>query len=626
MYETLIHNVLWRRLQAILMLYAILSLSNCDSSVNKDIRNLGHKRVGVRLHAIESLSRNRDQRSIEALNRALNDPDTRVRLKAIDVLGTIQDPSSVDPLLSKIDDRERIVGLAAIEALGALKDSRATGPISKLLTKTDPNLRMTAVSALGDIGSVGCVEILSGCLNDENRFVRAAAILALKNVGDPSAIDPLTQALVREVQDNALGSLIVYVLDNLDPDWEKDESTDQAILNLISEFKDEKLTETKRRSIAATFGKINRQWKDEDWAESLKGELLERLNDENPFVREAAAEGLGELRDASILGSLTSALANEPDWSVRTDLLYAIGEIGDARALEPLSHALEDSIRSVRFAAAAALGKIGDTTAVIPLIDALVKIEVSDVQPPLMDLVLESPQDVRISISQALGKLRDPRSVDALIELTGSQSTLVRGAAVAALGKVGSPKAVMPLIAALDDSYLAVRMEAVLALERIGDVRAAHALLEAISSKRFEVREVARSLDILDPSWRESEPAKRLTEIALQEIYNLDIETRIRAAEDLGEIADNRSADVLMQELRNRNLPIVAGAFRFFMRRNIKGFEPVLIEALRFYGDMNMATVFLKSSNERLVSAARNWARSRNLTFLSWPIKENLIQ
>ncbi len=609
-----------------LLFFAALSLSCCDSSVKKDIRNLGHKRVGVRLHAVEVLSRNRDQRSIEALNSALNDPDTRVRLKAIEVLGAIQDPSSVGPLLSKIDNPEPIVALAAIEALGALKDPRAVGPLSDLLTNTDPNIRMSAVTALGDIGSVGCVEILSGCLNDENRFVRATAIIASKNVGDSSAIESLTQALVREVHDNALSSLIVYVLDSLDQDWEKGESTAQAISNLVSEFKNEKLTETKRRSIALTFARINQHWTDEKWAESLKDDLLDFLNDENPLVREAAAEGLGEMSDAGLLETLTSALANEPDWSVRADLVYALGEIGDARALEPLCQALEDSIRTVRFAAAAALGKIGDTNAVIPLINTLEKHQVSDVQPPLIELVLESPQDVRVGIAQALGDLKDPRSVDTLIELTLGRSTFVRGAAVAALGRVGDPKAVMPLIAALVDSSLEVRMEAVLALERIGDVRAVHAILQAIISKRLEVTEVARTLDILDPHWREAEIAKRLIEVALQGIRDPDLETRIRAAEDLGEIADNRSTDSLMQELRNRNLPVVAGAYRFFIRRKVKGNETILIDALRFYGDMKMATAFLMSRNTRLVNAARNWARSRNLSLFSWPIGESLVQ
>ena len=74
------------------------------------------------------------------------------------------------------------------------------------------------------------------------------------------------------------------------------------------------------------------------------------------------------------------------------------------------------------------------------------------------------------------------------------------------------------------------------------------------------------------------------------------------------------------------DLPIVAGAHRFYIKRNIKGYEPVLIDALRFYGDTDMATSFLRSRNERLVSAGRNWARSRNLGVLYWPIKEGLIQ
>ena len=608
-----------------LFLCAALSLSNCDSSVKKDIRNLGHKRAGVRLHAIESLSRNRDKRSIEALKRSLDDPDTRVRLKAIEVLGVIRDPSSVAPLLTKIDDREQIIRLAAIETLGQLKEPRAIESLSSLLTRPDPNVRVTTITALGEIGSLCCIEKISECLNDDDKYIRSAAILALTNIGHPSAIVQLTEALTREVEDDALSSLVVYALETLDPDWEESEDTDRALSHLISRFKDEKLAETKRRSIAATFARINRHWTDEEWAESLKDELLELMNDENPLVREAAAEGLGEMRDASILGSLTSALANEPDWSVRCDILYALGEIKDTRAVKTLCRSLEDSIPRVRFSAAVALGKIGDTTAVNALINSLDDATVSDGD-PLVEIVIENPQDVRIAIAQALGELKDTRSANALKELMSSRSTLVRRAATAALGKTGDRGAVKPLIAALNDPFRDVRREAALALGIIGDVRAAHAILEAIKLKRLGVREVSRSLDSLDPNWRAAELTKRLADNIQLEIHDLDLETRIRAAEDLGEIADNRSADVLMQELRNRNLPIVAGAFRFFMRRNIKGFEPVLIEALRFYGDMNMATVFLKSSNERLVSAARNWARSRNLSFLSWPIKEGLIQ
>ena len=608
-----------------LLLCAILSLSYCDSSVKEDIRNLGHKRAGVRLHAIESLSRNRDPRSIEALNNALNDPATRVRLKAIDVLAAIGDPSSVEPILTKIDDPERIVGLTAIEALGELRDTRAVESLSNLITRPDPNVRVTAITALGEIGSNKCTEIILGCLKDSDKYIRSAAILALSNIGDPRAINPLTEALSREVENDTLSSLIVYALEKLDPDWVERESTDRAISNMISDFKDKKLTETKRRGIAATFGRINRHWKDEDWARKLKGEFLDRLNDKNPLVRESAAEGLGEFGDKSLFSHLYRALVNEPDWNVRCDLSHALGEIGDARAVKLLCRMLDDSIPRVRFSAAVALGKIGDTTAVIALTTALTDVKVPD-GGPSVDIVIENPLDVFIAIARALGEIQDTRSADALKELLGSRSDLVRRAATAALGKIGDRGAVNTLVAALNDPSLDVRREAATALSKIGDKRAVQAMLEAVKSKRLHVRDVSRSLDMLDRDWRRIESTRLLVGEILRDFRHLDLETRMRAAEDLGEIADNRSTDVLMQELRNRNLPVVAGAHRFFLGQETTGYESVLIDALTFYGDTNMAERFLKSRNARLVRAARDWARRRNLTLFSWPIKENLIQ
>ena len=56
--------------------------------------------------------------------------------------------------------------------------------------------------------------------------------------------------------------------------------------------------------------------------------------------------------------------------SVRPDLCEALGQIGDARTVEPLMAALKDEDKVVRRRAAVALGKIGEP-AVQPLLAAL---------------------------------------------------------------------------------------------------------------------------------------------------------------------------------------------------------------------------------------------------------------
>ena len=178
-----------------------------------------------------------------------------------------------------------------------------------------------------------------------------------------------------------------------------------------------------------------------------------------------------------------------------------------------------------------------------------------------------------------------------------------------------------PLIAALNDPSIAMfdgkrRWH----LGIIGDKRSfqAHAILEAIKLKRLESQRKYLVLWIcLDPNWRAAEldKANLADRHPIRQFHDLDLETRIRAAEDLAEIANDQASEALINELRKRNLPIVAGAHRFYIKRNIRGYEPVLIDALRFYGDMNMATSFLKSRNGRLVCGSQELGEKQKPQF-----------
>jgi len=79
-------------------------------------------------------------------------------------------------------------------------------------------------------------------------------------------------------------------------------------------------------------------------------------------------EKLKEKRD---LKGLIKALRYKRDGVVRQTAAEVLGEIGDARAVEPLLAALRDEDSDVREAAAEALGKIGDARAAVPLRSAL---------------------------------------------------------------------------------------------------------------------------------------------------------------------------------------------------------------------------------------------------------------
>ncbi|MDW8325427.1 MAG: HEAT repeat domain-containing protein, partial [Anaerolineales bacterium] len=71
---------------------------------------------------------------------------------------------------------------------------------------------------------------------------------------------------------------------------------------------------------------------------------------------------LGEIKDARAVEPLVAALG-DAEAGMRRWAAWALGEIKDARAVEPLVAALDDADEDVRWSAALALGNIGDPRA-----------------------------------------------------------------------------------------------------------------------------------------------------------------------------------------------------------------------------------------------------------------------
>ncbi len=92
-----------------------------------------------------------------------------------------------------------------------------------------------------------------------------------------------------------------------------------------------------------------------------------------------------------------------------------------------------------------------------------------------------------------------------------------------------------------------------------------------------------------------------------------DSDVRGAAAGALGEINSRSAAGVLNAALKDKNLEVVAAAYRFFIRRGEEGTEDVLIAALNEYGDKSTAHGFLDCGNPKLEAAAVTWAEKRGL-------------
>jgi HEAT repeat protein len=220
-------------------------------------------------------------------------------------------------------------------------------------------------------------------------------------------------------------------------------------------------------------------------------------DDEDPGARRLAASTLGQKGGREAVGPLIRAVSDR-DSRVRTGVVRALGDIGDAGAVEPvmgvLNNRAEDS--AVRMVAGLALGDLGDARAVESL--RRVCMDVDEAAPvrggaaigwaklqdeaalePLLDLSADEEPTLRKLAVAALGWLGDERAVEPLIQtLESDEHADIRYYAANALDKIGDERAVEPLITALADEGLFVRRAAVLALRRFRDARSVEPLVE----------------------------------------------------------------------------------------------------------------------------------------------------
>src|SRR5690606_15203176 len=121
---------------------------------------------------------------------------------------------------------------------------------------------------------------------------------------------------------------------------------------------------------------------------------------------------------------LIEALADD-DPGIRTIALSALGELGDARAAEPLSRHIDDPDRDRRRLAA----------------DSISRLHGGDWERTLVDKALHDPdREVRLVAVGALGRLRLPGTLTALEQVAErDQDALVRHTAASLVAALHEP-------------------------------------------------------------------------------------------------------------------------------------------------------------------------------------------
>jgi HEAT repeat protein/cyclophilin family peptidyl-prolyl cis-trans isomerase len=300
-----------------------------------------------------ALQRLEDKRALPALLTLAKDADPYTRAFAVKGLAALKDPSALPTLMPLLTSGERPVLIETIRALGRIGDASAVEPLMRFIrdTSTNPQVRLEAVSALGGMhGGVaalpGVNDTLLDLLTDDTPAIREAALRSVATM-DPenfvtilSGLDPDRHWHVRATLATVLGTL-----------------TPEIALPRLRTM----LTESDQRVIPSVLDAIVKL-KPPDAAQVL----LDHLKADDPVVRGAAANGIGELKPANGASALADAYRlgqRDGIYAARTAALAAIAKYGAEAATPVLKSAFADKDWTVRVRAVMLLKDLDPTAA-----------------------------------------------------------------------------------------------------------------------------------------------------------------------------------------------------------------------------------------------------------------------
>jgi HEAT repeat protein len=422
----------------------------------------------------------------------LGDSDVEIRVAAADALAAIGADTldAIVPLLKMEngpDDRVRQAAELAIERLLNIATDRQE-TLKIVMADPESAVRAHAIEhvAAGDAGS--WVGLVSHALKDPSTSVRAAAAQKLSELA-PEGRDRAMPLLLGELQssDPGVRELVIRTLESSTPI--RAAELGPVIEAAGSEYKEVRRYATKAiASLVAAGTRVTEA-------------LCQRLTDEEPDIRMAAAFALGQAGEAAVPALKRSLRSVNSE--ARGLAAFALGQMGAAArdAVPELITALDDWSPRVRANAASALGFIGkDSALALPALatalrdrdgrtvqaalEAIIQIgPKSFVGPALVGVLAHEDREISRLAGVALAKLPrlDPICVPELQQALLSSRADVRMYAVQALAMMGAEAsdALPELRRALEDPDVNIRRQAYRVIAGMGNVPGAAAALAA---------------------------------------------------------------------------------------------------------------------------------------------------
>jgi HEAT repeat protein len=496
------------------------------------------------------------------LAELLRHPDPDLRIQAAHALGEQSSPEAIPPLVAALEDADPNVRFHAIESLGRLQSSEAVESLAAIAESRDFFLAFPAVEALARIDDPRVAPRLAPLLDDDALCAPVAEALGRLGDGD------MTRALVAVIdRPNQPVTPIASAIFNLHTTYERRYGGGAYI---VSEFQSaitpaggRRLLEALRagekdelRALVVLLG-----WIDSSEVAAALAEMLGR-----PDIGEEVVEALVR-HGSEVVETVIDQLDNDEE-SSRLAAVVALGRLGDTRATEPLTRAL-DGDRTVAVAAASALASIGDPRGFEPLlarvghpdvtvrqavVSALNSIGHPDMEERIAPLLRSPDPPTRESAVRIAGYFGYAGCAASVFELCQDENERVRRAALEHAPYVGEARALPVLLQAIVGDTSGVRAAAATALGQIAGSASREALARALTDSDLWVRYyAARALGAhRDPAALD----------ALGPIAGMDPvpHVRIAALQAIGAIDGARAVDLLLPQADDQDPAIAAAA------------------------------------------------------------------
>jgi HEAT repeat protein len=294
-----------------------------------------HANPATRRDIAEALGSIRDPQSVSALDKLLADIDPGVRMAALAGLGAVQPSLEVASRLIK--DPDKNVRVVAVEILGQLRDTEAVPVLSACLQDEHWEVRCATAAALALLGERSSMPLLIEALADRDPDMRVAAAEALGMIGDVEAIEPLILAQLdpeTRVRQAALKAVV-----RVDYRWHRNARAYQTLPLLKRALRNEDYSiRTAAADIMERIFGIRRAVlrsttsdADADRRTQAAELLIPCLWDDDPLLRGAAAESLGQLRSLRGRDVLKVKTEDPHEW-VRQQAAAALAQVEGNKA------------------------------------------------------------------------------------------------------------------------------------------------------------------------------------------------------------------------------------------------------------------------------------------------------